>query len=236
MHDVAALGESGAPRVRGVTFDRQTAGPLGRGPGVEPALRTVQRPPAGVHRGRRALTVVEQPGGQLQEDLRLGVAAHRAEHRQRARRPRVASAGESVCGGRRPGPYSAGCPAPQREADATVVEVDAGVRLDEPRAEPGRVRLDQRHAHPVRCRRCRGRWCRRRGRATDRRPARCGSIRLDRASIAASSASPSAPFVQHVGTVEPGGGRRLDQQVRPLRVVGVVGEAELRSPDEPLRA
>ena len=34
------------------------------------------------------------------------------------------------------------------EAEAAVVEVDLRVRLDEPGAEAGGVRLDERHAHP----------------------------------------------------------------------------------------
>ena len=33
-----------------------------------------------MHRGGGRLRVVEQAGGKLQQDLRLGIAAHRAEH------------------------------------------------------------------------------------------------------------------------------------------------------------
>ncbi len=138
----------------------------------------------------------------------------------------MASAGESVCGGRRPGPYSAGWPGREAEADPAVVEVDAGVRLDQPRAEAGRVRLDQRHAHPVRVG---GAQIGGVAGAAGRRAA-AGALRVDQARSCLDRRQQGdavGPFVQHVGTVEPGGRGGFDQEVRPLRVVGVVGKAEL---------
>ena len=58
-----------------------------------------------------ALAVPEQAGRELEQDLRLGVAAHRAEHGHQIGRRAKRSAGDNVCGGRRPGPNSAGWPA-----------------------------------------------------------------------------------------------------------------------------
>ena len=68
------------------------------------------------------------------------------------------------------------------------------------------------------------------GRATDGGSARCGSIRLDRGVDRGQQRDAVGPFVQDVGTVVPGGRGRLDQQVRPLRVVGIVGEADRARP------
>ena len=68
---------------------------------------------------------------------------------------------------------------------------------------------------------------------------RLGALRVDQARSGLDRGQQGdavGPFVQDVGTVEPGRRRRLDQQVRPLRVVGIVGEAELRSPAAPHRA
>ena len=125
-----------------------------------------------------------------------------------AKRPSDAwrAPGDSVCGGRRPGPSSAGCPARQVEAEAAVVQVDPGVRLDEVAAEAGRVRLDQRHADPPpsrRSRRCTGTSCRRRAsaRCVPRR-ARGRSGRAG-ASISASSAAPSASSWSTSGRSKP---------------------------------
>src|SRR3954468_2394222 len=77
-HLVTALGETRQPVVRSVALhvDRRC---LATGPRVEARGRTVQRPPAGMHRSGGGLRVVEEACSQLQEDLRLGIAAHRAE-------------------------------------------------------------------------------------------------------------------------------------------------------------
>ena len=68
-----------------------------------------------------------------------------------ARRPSrsVTSAGVSVCGGCRPGAYSAGCPSSTEKPMPAVVQVDARRRLEQVAAEPRGVRLDERHADAV---------------------------------------------------------------------------------------
>ena len=138
------------------------------------------------------------------------------------RRRAMPSAGDSVCGGRRPGPNSAGWPGLEVEADPTVVEVDAGVRLDEPRSEPGGVRLDQRHAHPVAVDRAQVRGVA--VAAGDRRSRRSlrGRRAAPRPAIASSSASPSAVLVQ---------ARRGGRSRRPWRTRSARGP----TPDRPGR-
>src|SRR4029077_20651882 len=63
----------------GVALDRDRRA-AGRGPRVEPRHRSSQRPATRPHRRARRLPVAEQPGPELQHDLRLVVAAHLAEH------------------------------------------------------------------------------------------------------------------------------------------------------------
>ena len=70
--------------------------------------------------------------------------------RQRARPATVTSMGERVCGGRRRGPDLGRVALDEREADAPVVQEDAGGRLDQMRAEVQRVGLGQRDAEAVR--------------------------------------------------------------------------------------
>ena len=126
--------ETGHPVVGSVSLD-DDGGPLGAGPCVEPGAwgrcsaqrPCVDRPSAG------DLAVVEQPGRELQEDLRLGVAAHRAEHRSEAsRRRRRHRRAQRV---RRPatGCELGGVACAQAEAETAVVQVDPGVRFDQPR-------------------------------------------------------------------------------------------------------
>ena len=131
-----------------------------------------------------------------------------------------------MCGGRRPGAELGRVAGLEREAQPAVVEVDAGVRLGDPGTETGGVRLDQRHAHAV---------------AVD--GAQVGGV----AAIAGAVALRRLVAVDHVGprvdrveqrlpvgavvedgrAVVAGGGGALDQDVRPLRIVRIVREADL---------
>src|SRR3954453_2883817 len=77
-HLVTALGETRQPVVRSLALDVDRRC-LATGPRVEAGGRTVQRPPSGMNGRSGRLRVVEQAGGELQEDLRLGIAAHGAE-------------------------------------------------------------------------------------------------------------------------------------------------------------
>ena len=52
------------------------------GPCVETGNRPMQNPASRVQRRRRTLSVMKQPCGDLQQDLRLTVAAHGAEYRR----------------------------------------------------------------------------------------------------------------------------------------------------------
>ena len=117
----------------GVTLDVDERA-AGTGPGVEAGVGAVEDPTGGIDRCGRRLAVVEQPGGDLQQDLWLGVAAHRAEHRREPPRPgrerRRQGVGRSATGaelGR--------MAVDEVEADPAVVQVDPGVRLDEVAAE-----------------------------------------------------------------------------------------------------
>ena len=64
-------------------LDRRT---LRGGPGVEASDRTCQRPPSGVHGLVGSLTVKEESGRELQQDLGLGVATHGPENCRQGRR------------------------------------------------------------------------------------------------------------------------------------------------------
>ena len=76
---VAATGELCSPVVRRMTFDVEIR-TLRRCPGIESGIRAVEHPPSGADRHCRALAVMKQAGRNLEQNLRLGVAAHRAEH------------------------------------------------------------------------------------------------------------------------------------------------------------
>ena len=171
--EVATAGELVAPRGGGTVL-HDDGGRRVAGPRVEAGWCDLAARPVAQSRPRPASRPgAQQAGGELGDDLRLGVAAHRAEDGAEPRRRRVAIAGTSVWGGRRPGASSAGCPALEGEAEPTIVQVDARGRLDEPRPEPGRVRLDQadrpatiigraqvrRVAAPARCGQCRCPLC-----------------------------------------------------------------------------
>ena len=73
---------SASPRIQssGAWPSTITVGPRPLVHVSNPVDGPVQRPASGVHRRGGRLAVVEQPGRELQQDLRLGVAAHRAEH------------------------------------------------------------------------------------------------------------------------------------------------------------
>ena len=68
--------------------------------------------------------------------------------------------------------------------------------------------------------------------AASRRPAGAGLLDVDevraRPSMASSRAAPSAPSWSTSGRSNAGGRRRLDEEVRPRRVVGIVGQADAR--------
>ena len=171
-------------------------------------------------RSGRRLAEPKGAGQDLQEDLRLRVAAHRAEHRgEAAVEGRSPVAGVRVWGGRRPGAYSAGWPSSTEKPSprlCRLMPVDGSKRwLPKPEAfdwmseTPDPVAVDDAQA----------RWCRRLSRRHDhartrgrrsiasaprREPRRCDS-----------SASPSAAVVQHRGAVTASLLRRLDEEVRP---------------------
>ena len=109
------------------------------------APRSTQR---GAATARPATAVKEQAGRELEQDLRLGVTAHRAEHGRQLAVARSQRRGQRVRG-TPPGPELGRVAGHEAEAEPTVVEVDPGVRLDQPGPEPGRVRLDQATAMPA---------------------------------------------------------------------------------------
>ncbi len=182
---VPPIGQVGRPTRRCVTFDRD-ARSTRRRPRVEAARFADQRPPPGSDRPSGSLAVMEQTR-RASCSMICGWASPPIVPMTAASEPssRVAAIGSSVWGGRRPGANSAGWPGSQVEPDASVVEVDAGVRLDQMAPESRGVGLDERHRHlaavPGSDRRCTGRSCRRRrpGR-TVRSPVRCRSRRSDR--------------------------------------------------------
>ena len=142
---------------------------------------------------------------------------------------RVAIAGHSVCGGRRPGASSAGWPALQAEAEPAVVDVDAGRRLDEPRAEARRVGLDEADGHPAGVGRAQVR--RVAGRRRERAGARPARGRRGRPgpSMAATSAAPSAPSCSTSGRSKPAVAAASTSRWAHAGVVGVRRAAPIAS-------
>ena len=134
-NDVAARGEPGAPVVGRLPLDATVGGP----PLVhvsKPVARPAQRPAAGGDRRRRALPPAKRRAASCSRIC--GWASPPIVPNTAASSPsRVAIAGHSVCGGRRPGPARPDARL-QAEAEPAVVEVDAGRRLDEPGAEARR--------------------------------------------------------------------------------------------------
>ena len=237
-HVVAASRERSPPTSAGACPSTIDVRPALAGPRVEPRDRALEDPPAGVRSAAAGLCAVAEqprarPGG--------GSAAARRRPSSRTRRASdpsacVASAGDRVCGGRRPGASSAGWPGLEREAEPAVVEVDLRVRLDEPRAEV-RTRSTGSATRPSAARRrCTGRSCRRRRAAP---ASRRRSLRVDLAGRGRRSRrrarAPSARVVQHVGAVATRRLRRLDQQVRPPRVVRVGRQRRRRRSGEQRR-
>ena len=104
-----------------------------------------------------------------------------------------------------------------------------GRRFDQMAAEAGRVRLDQRHRHAD-------------AGAVDAGGAEIGGVAVVRGERArrcpvgideiesgvdrGEQGCAVGAVVEYVGPVEAGRRRGLDQQVRPTRVVGIVGEVE----------
>src|SRR5690606_39434955 len=112
------------------------------GPAAEPPARRRDRL-------SRRLPVPEESGEHLEEDLRLRVAAHRAgDGAERAVGAGDERGGEGVRGPPS-GAVLGGVARLQREADAAVVEVDPGTRLEQEAAGTGGVRLDEGDAEAV---------------------------------------------------------------------------------------
>ena len=187
---------------------RATAVPRGVGPDRKPRgllLGREAEPARGDGSGRR-LAVPERAGQELQQDLRLRVAAHRAEHRgeasveggderrgQRVRRPPARRVLRRVA-------------LLEREAEPAVVQVDAGRRLEQVAPEARGVRLDERDADAGRRRRRTGAVVSPLSRASIR--GGDGAVEVDRTAPrrrgvrSTASASPSARVVQHRGAVD----------------------------------
>ncbi len=113
-----------------------------RRPGVEPGLRSAERPARrGRRRGQR-LGGMEQSGDELGKDLRLSVSAHRPEHR---RKLPIATDQGGAQGVRRTASRAelGWMSFHQREAEATILQVDRRRRLDEAGPEARGVGLDQ---------------------------------------------------------------------------------------------
>ena len=222
---VPACGEPGHPIVGRVALDRHGRC-LAAGPRVEPGDGpcSAQRP---ARHGRGRATGRSGTGAPR---AAAGSAAGRrrpsCRTRRAARRPAVAIAGQSVCGGRWPGVELGRMALAQVEAEAAVVQVDPGVRFGQPRAESGGVRLDQRDAHALAVD---GAQVGRVAVAARCPPvattARCRSCRSARRSTASRCVAVGR-VAEHVGTVEAGGRGRLDQQVREANVVGVGRQVE----------
>ena len=224
IDEVSHLGQLCRPDVGCVALDGDDR-TARRSPRVEPGVGTLQGPAPRKNGLSRRLLVVEQSSDDLQLDLRLGVAAHRSDRRReraigvgehaRAQRVRRAAAGGDL----------GGVSVVDREPEATVVQVDAGRRFDEPGTEVRGVRLNQRHSHPVAvdgAQICGVTGC-------DRSPSAARPLRINRL---ASRVEPRrrqqrvavGPLVQCGRSVETGRGGRLDQQVGPAWIARVVGQ------------
>ena len=142
---------------------------------------------------------------------------------------RVTSAGESVWGGRRPGPVLRGVAGHEGEADASVVQVDPGCRLEEVAAEPRGVRLDQRHAHALPVDGAQVGGVVRRSPPDGSAPSAAAEASDGLPSRAsrdgASSSTPSAPSHSTSGRSLPTAVAAATRADRPGAVVGVVGQA-----------
>ena len=147
---VAPLGQCGAPLRRAPGPRSSTCGPC--------AAVQVSKPvtgPCSTHRpASMAAARATGRGGTGGSRAAAGSAAGRRRPSCRTRPASDPSGCVASAGVRRVRRAAAGSQLGrvaglEREAEAAVVEVDAGVRLDEPRAEARRVRLDQRHAHPL---------------------------------------------------------------------------------------
>ena len=228
---MAALGQAGVPRRGGVRLDLDALGTVA-GPRVEPAVlatRTpvAEHPAAGPHGAPRRLVVAQQAGEELHQDLGLRVAAHRAENGpERSVGPRDQRRGQGVRGPAAGGPGRRVAVA-EGEADAAVVEEDAGGRLDDVGAPPRGVRLDERDAHAVAV-----------DHAPDGGPAGphggghgdavggvdAGPLLVE--AVRVQQLCRVGGVVQHGVPVAAGHAGGLDEQVGPRRVVGVVGQGQ----------
>ena len=218
------------PGVGRVALDRDR-GPLGGGPRVEAGDGPAQHPAAGADRRRPG--VWPWWNSRAASCSRIcGWASPPIVPNTARSQPSavVASAGHRVCGGRRPGAELGRVAGARGEAEAAVVQVDAGGRLDQPRAE-ARRRSTGSATRPCRSPSTVHRYVVSPSAAGGRRRdgPQSGSIGARRGRRSRRrSAAPSAPSCEHVGPVVAGGGGRLDQQVGPLRVVGIVGQVEPR--------
>ena len=146
---------------------------------------------------------------------------------------RVAIAGHSVCGGRAPGRYSAGWPGARLNPSPRLCRLMpvVGSTSHDPKpaaldwirltASPEASAVHRYVVSPAAA-------------ANGRRPARCEVDEVGPGLDRGQQGLPVGRLVEHVGTVEGGGRRRLDEHVRPLRVVRIVGHADLLG--EPGRA
>ena len=227
LHNVSATLEPGRPRVGSVALDSHPDRAR-LVPHREPVGRRPREHPAGCrHRVGGRLPGDEQPGEELEEDLRLAVGAHRPEDEPGAarrvadqrRRERVRRAPARAVLGRMPGL--------QGEADAPVLEEDPQAGDDEVGAEAGRVGLGERdrRAVPVDHVQVDG------AAAGGVRGQPGGVLRVDRRPPGAEPLGREEPravgvLVEHGGAVPTGLLRRLDQQMGPAGVVGVGREVE----------
>ncbi len=218
-------------------FDQPRAPGLGRvefeldvdlvvaAPGAEPDVAGVQTPAGRGHRLAHGLARDEDAADELGDDLRLRVAAHGArDEPQRPVRAGDQRGHERVR--RAPaGPELGRVAGVEVEPDAAVLKPDPRARLEQPRPEPGRVRLDVGDAHAL---------------AVEhghvRGAARLLAHRHVDAALSADAGRALAcggeqvghvgAFVEPLGPVVPGQARRLHEVVRPQRVGRIGGQVE----------
>ena len=193
----------------------------------------------------RVLSGVEQAGQQLQEDLRLDVAAHRSDDlSQRAVGTRGQRRGERV--GRTPArAVLGGMTRLEREPDTAVVEEDPRLAGHEVGTEVEGVGLGERDAETVcvDCTQMGGVPVRQQSAGPTRGAGRPASVSVGCAWNATarsgstdsargpsrsreSSADTVGAVVEDRGTVEAGGATRLGDQVGPQRVGGIGGDPD----------
>ena len=224
LDDVATLAQHRRPRGWGVVLDDHGGRHLAV-PRVEPGRPRRAAPPAARPRPRRRRRlVVQETGGELGDD-RGWASPPVGRARRRAAPSRVASAGTSVCGGRRPGVSSAGCPGAREKPSPRLCRLMpvVGSTSHEPKPEAfDWIRLTAQPAVVGRAqvRRVAGVGCRRSA------AARSGSIVPARRDGASEQSGAVGAVVEHVRAIERGGLHGLDEQVGPLDVVRRAGQPD----------